>query len=90
MCSINSGWLKETFWHYATIDSWVIDKYNTMFHNVKECFIRIKPILKFHKDCNFAGQFLIHFFPAYTFAINFGKPKDSLISERTQIDSYQL
>ena len=47
--------------------------------------MRIKPILKFHKDCNFAGQFLIHFFPAYIFAVIFGKPKDSLISESTQI-----
>ena len=27
-------------------------------------------------------------FPAYIFALVFGKPKDSLISERTQIDSY--
>ena len=29
-------------------------------------------------------------FPAYIFAIIFGKPKDILKSERTQIDSYQL
>ena len=49
-------------------------------------------MLKFHKDCNFAGQFHIYtfIFPAYIFAIIFGKPKGSLIPERTQIDSYQL
>ena len=34
-------------------------------------------------------DFLYIFFPAYIFAIVFCKPKDSLISERTQIDSYQ-
>ena len=28
----------------------------------RESFIRIKLILKFHKDCNFAGSFLIHLF----------------------------
>ena len=33
LCSINCGWLKETFWQYVTIH-W-LDKYNTMFQNVK-------------------------------------------------------
>ena len=32
-CSMNCGWLKETFWQYVTIHG--LDKYNTMFQNVK-------------------------------------------------------
>ena len=60
-----------------------LDKYNTMFQNVKRVLLKL--ILKFHKDCNFAGQSLIYtfIFPVYIFAIIFGKPKDSLISART-------
>ena len=30
---MNCGWLKETFWQYVTIHG--LDKYNTMFQNVK-------------------------------------------------------
>ena len=33
LCSMNCGWLKETFWQYVTIHG--LDKYNTMFQNVK-------------------------------------------------------
>ena len=32
-CSMNCGWLKETFWQYVTIHG--LDKYNTMFQNLK-------------------------------------------------------
>ena len=75
--------------------------------------MRIKLILKFHKDCNFAGQFHIHLFFLLIFYEKCGRKtelygpflwmgfnclkatatsrrKDSLISERTQIDSSQL
>ena len=30
---MNCGWVKETFWQYVTIHR--LDKYNTMFRNVK-------------------------------------------------------
>ena len=33
LCSMNCGLLKETFWQYVTIHG--LDKYNTMFQNVK-------------------------------------------------------
>ena len=36
-----------------------------------EPFIRIKLILKFHKDCNFAGQFHIHLFFLLIFLLSF-------------------
>ena len=51
---MNCSWLKGTFWQYVTIHG--LDKYNTMFQNVKiESFNRKKFILKFHNDCHFAG-----------------------------------
>ena len=40
-------------------------------HNFKEPFIRIKLILKFHKDCIFAGRFHIHLFFLLIFFISF-------------------
>ena len=33
LSSVNCGWLKEIFWQYGTIHG--LDKYNTMFQNVK-------------------------------------------------------
>ena len=64
---IGSNKLYDNMWLY----SWVIDKYNTMFQMWRESFIRIKLILKFHKDCNFAGQFLIHLFFLLIFLLSF-------------------
>ena len=61
---VGSKKLSGNMWLY----SWVIDKYNTMFQMWRESFIRIKLILKFHKDCNFADRFLIYsFFPLIFF-----------------------
>ena len=57
----------------------VLDKYNTVFQNVKKVRHENSAHTKFHKDCNFTGRFLIHIFLAYIFAISFGKPKESLI-----------
>ena len=34
---MNCGWLKETFWQYDVIIQG-LDKYNTMFQNVKRVF----------------------------------------------------
>ena len=70
MCSINCGWLKESY-DNMLLYSWVIDKYNTMFQMWRESFIRIKLILKFHRDCNFAGRFLIHLFFLRIFLLSF-------------------
>ena len=66
LCSMNCGWLKETFWQYVTIHG--LDKYNTEMW--RESFIRINLTLKFHKDCNFAGQFLIHLNIERQFSLN--------------------
>ena len=33
MCSMNCGWIKETFWQYVAIHE--LDKHNKMFQNVK-------------------------------------------------------
>ena len=80
------GWLKEIFWQYLTIHG--LDKYNTMFQNVKKVLHQnSKLILKFHKNCNSISYAFI--FPAYIFAIIFGKPKDSLYQQGL-IDSYWL
>ena len=71
--------------------SWVIDKYETMFQNVKRVLHQNKAHIKISEGLQFCWSISYTFiFPAYIFAIIFGKPKDSLISERTQIDSYQL
>ena len=61
LCSLNFGWLKETFCQYVTIHG--LDKYKIYIQCFKirrESFIRIKLILNIHKDLNFAGWFLIH------------------------------
>ena len=42
---MNCGWLKETFWQYdVTIHG--LDKYNTMFQNVKRVLHQNKPHTK--------------------------------------------
>ena len=71
---MNFGWLKEHFWYYVTIHD--LDKY------------RIKLILKFKNFIRIAilqaGFLSIQFFfSAYIFTIIFSKPKDNLISART-------
>ena len=84
MCSINCGWVRETFWQYVTIHG--LDKYNTMFQNVKRVLHQNKVHTKnFIWIAILQADFLdIEFiFPAYIFAIIFGTPKDSLTSART-------
>ena len=34
-CSVNCGWLKETFWQYVNDYIYGLDKYHTKFQNVK-------------------------------------------------------
>ena len=80
---MNCDWLKETFWQYDVSVPGLDIQYNVL---KCEEVIRMKLILKFHKDYNLAGRFLIYtfIFLVYIFAIIFGgKPKDSLMSART-------
>ena len=70
-CSMNCGWLKETFWQLCDYIHG-LDKYN--IHSVLKCeesLIRIKLTLKFHKGCNFAGRFLVHLFFLLIFLLSF-------------------
>ena len=65
----------------------VVDKYNTMFQNVKRACHQNKVHTKISQGLHFCREISYTFiFPADIFAIIFGKPKDSLISESTQID----
>ena len=58
-----------------------------MFQNVKRVLHQNKAHIKISEGLQFCRLISYTFiFPAYIF----GKPKDSFISERTQIDSYQL
>ena len=62
-----------------------------MFQNVKRVLHQNKAHTKISYGLQFCMSISYTFiFLAFIFAIIFGKPKDSLISERTQIDSYQL
>ena len=85
--SLNCGWLKETFWQYVTIHE--LDKYNVLKCE-ESPFIRINLILKFHKDCNFAGQFLIHLFFLLIFLLSFLVNLRIALYQQGLIDSYQL
>ena len=61
-----------------------LDKYNTMFQNVKRVLHQNKAHTKISQGLQFCRLISYTFiFPAYIFAIIFGKPKDSLISART-------
>ena len=72
---MNCGWLKETFWKYVTI---------FMFQNVKRVLHQNKAHTKISKALQFCSLISYTFiFPAYIFAIIFGKLKNSLISART-------
>ena len=51
MGSINCGWVRETFWQYVTIHG--LDKYNTMFQNVK----RVLHQNKVHTKISYGLQF---------------------------------
>ena len=66
-----------------------LDKYNTMFQNVKRVLLKL--ILKFHKDCNFAGQSLIYtfIFPVI-FLLLFLVNLRIALYQQGLIDSYQL
>ena len=88
MCSMNYGWLKETFWQYVTIHG--LGNCNAMFQNWRESFIRIKLILKFDKDCNFAGQFLKHLFFLLIFLLPLSVNLRIALHQQGLIDSYRL
>ena len=53
---------------YVTIQGWT--QYNISKYEESPSS-RIKLILKFHKDCNFAGWFLIHLFFLLIFLLSF-------------------
>ena len=63
LCSKNCGWLKETFWQYVTIHG--LDKYNTMFQNVK----RVLHQNKAHTKISLGWQFCRSI--SYTFNLSF-------------------
>ena len=63
-----------------------LDKYNTVFQNVKRVLHQSKAHTKISLGLQFCRSISYTFiFPAYIFAIIFGKPKDSLISARTDL-----
>ena len=76
---VGSKKLSGNMWLY----SWVIDKYNTMFQNVKRVLHQNKTHTKISQGLQFCRLISYTFiFPAHIFAIIFGKPKNSLISTR--------
>ena len=83
-------WTKNcyiNFWQYVTIFmSYTIQ----CFKMWRESFIRTKLILKFHKDCNFAGQFHIHLFFLLIFLLSFLVNLRIALYQQGLIDSYQL
>ena len=79
---------KKLLYKFLAICSYIhglyIHKYNTMFQNVKRVFYQNKAHTKISSGLQFCRSISYTFiFPAYIFAIIFGKPKDSLISART-------
>ena len=71
MCFINCDWLKETLWQYVTI---FMDYRSIQYNvsNVKRVLHQNnKLILKFHRDCSFAGWFHMHLFFLLIFLLLF-------------------
>ena len=61
--SMNCGWLKETFWQYATLHG--LDKYNTVFQNVKRVLCQNKTHTKISSGWQFCRSI------SYTFNLFF-------------------